>query len=110
MLLDGRGPESALAVLFGQVEIDRHRFPDDRSAVVDRGDVAVGIYLQVFRLTRLAGRVDRDVLVLESEFFQRPQSTSGARPRGAIYFYHFDSSTGRLRRLRADVHRRDSIS
>jgi hypothetical protein len=54
--------------------------------------MAVRIYLQMFRFARLAGGIDRDVLVLEPEFFERPESSSGSRPCGAINFYHFDSS------------------
>src|SRR5216684_1324224 len=86
--VDGRRPEPILTVLFREVEIDRHRFPQNRSVVVEHRDVSVGIHLHMFGRTRSAVEADGNVLILEAQFFQRPQAPRRSRLRGSIKFDH----------------------
>jgi len=57
-------PERRLAILGREIQVDRHRLPEDVAVVFKHRDVSVGVELQV--LGRLGlGHFDRDVLVLE---------------------------------------------
>ena len=71
-------PQRILAVLFGQVEIDRHRFPNHDAVVFKHRHVPVGIAFEI--LGRLGfGRRNRKMLVFDAELFESPQGPGAAR-------------------------------
>src|SRR5262249_36811752 len=63
------------AVLLGEVERDRKRLPQQKAAIIDRRQAAVGVDRQVFRLARPRRTdLDRHVLVVESQLLADPES------------------------------------
>src|SRR5262249_7014294 len=73
------------AMLLGEIERDRERFPQDEAAVVDRRQAAVGIDREIVRLA-CAGRTDfeRNVLVIEIELLGDPEHAKGAGAGNAV--------------------------
>ncbi len=72
-------------MLLGEVERDGERFPQDKAAVVDRRQAAVGIDREILRLAR-AGRtdLDRNMLVVEIKLFRDPERAEGAGAGDAV--------------------------
>src|SRR5439155_679234 len=68
-----------------EVEVDRHRLPQDEAVVVDRRDMAVRVDLEkIGRAGLVPACADRHVLVIEPQLLRHPQGAKGARARDAI--------------------------
>ena len=87
LVLDRLRPEP-LAVLAGQVEVDRHRLPDDEVAVPQDRDVAVRIEAEEIGRARLTQEGHRLVLVGHAELLEHPERPHGARAGYAIEHDH----------------------
>src|ERR1700730_13238759 len=101
--------ERAFAVLFGQVQVYRHRFPQDDAVVLENGDMTIGVELQMFGAFGL-GHFERVVLILDAEFFERPQRAGGARLGRTVQLKHlsylpagFTGSSSYLARAACEV-------
>jgi len=77
-----------LHVLAGQVEVDRHRLPDDDVVVPQDRDVAVRVEPQELGRARLAEEAHRLVLVGHAELLEHPERPHGARAGYAIEHDH----------------------
>src|SRR5215469_6478689 len=82
------GPEWRLAILCREIEVYRHRLPENLSVVLERRDVPVGVDSKVLGRFGLGG-LDRNLLILESQLLERPQATGRTRFGGAIKLKHF---------------------
>src|SRR5262249_47483596 len=87
LVLDRLRPE-ALTVLAGEVEVDRHRLPDDEVAVPQDGDVAVRVEAEKLGRAALGDEAHRLVLVGHAELLEHPERPHGARARYTVESDH----------------------
>src|SRR5438105_1321126 len=91
LILDPARIEPARAVFLGEIEVDRHRLPQDEAVIVDDRNMPVGIQRKVRWRARLAGReIDLDVLIVEPEFLRHPQDTRCPRAGDTVDFERHD--------------------
>jgi len=77
--------ERACAVFLSEVEVDRHRLPENKAVVVDDRNMPVGIEREMRRRPGFAGReVDLQMLVIEPQLLGHPQGAKGPRARYAM--------------------------
>jgi hypothetical protein len=53
-----RWPQWRFAVLLGEIEVYRHRLPEDLAVVLKGRNVPLGVYLQIFGFARVARRIE----------------------------------------------------
>src|ERR1051325_556059 len=98
LVFEPLGVEGVGAVFLREIEVDRHRLPQDDPVVVDGRDVPVRVDLEVVGGAGLAlAHVDRDVLVFDPQLLRHPQDTEGARTRDAVDFERHDPSSAARR-------------
>jgi hypothetical protein len=77
-----------LRVALREIQVDRHRLPEDQPVVVERGNAAVRIDLLELGRLCIARERGRDVLEGDTGLFEHPEATRRTRHCGSVELDH----------------------